>query len=239
MRNLIYSDGCVERLRLRGSLCQSSNSCVYVPRDVQRNRNERRYRWTLHATIIALCLMTCFAFAVSPSERQQLDNFKVSTLKGLTGVAVTVKIIRDDPATLSLLKEGDLSGEVEYALQKEGIEVRNPTPDVGLYVVLVKVAGGGPDKMELSIDVQSSLRQMVYLMRDSTIKTEAQTWPAVGQSRFGVVSIAIAKSMISRTVKEQAKEFAIDYKAANPKRSTTEETSTSSGQTAEKRIEQK
>jgi hypothetical protein len=174
--------------------------------------------------LITICmgLMSCLAFAVSPSERQQLDNFKVSTLKGLSGVAVTVRIVRDKDGTLPLIKESDIQGTVELALQNAGIEVTKPTPEVGLYVVIIKVAGGGPDTVNLAINVQSSLLQIVHLSRDSTIKTEAQTWPAPSQSRFGLVSIAMAKSMINRTVKEQVAEFADDYKAANPKHSTAE-----------------
>jgi hypothetical protein len=169
--------------------------------------------------VIALGLMTCLALAVSPYERQQLNNFKVSTLKGLPGVAVTVKVARDNPDTLSLLllKENQIQDEVAIALQSAGVEVLPPTPDVGLYIVQVKIAGGGPDAMDLAINVQSSLMQIVHLSRDTTIKTEAQTWPAAGQGRFGLVPVAMAKSMITRTVKEQAKEFAEDFKAANPK----------------------
>jgi hypothetical protein len=155
--------------------------------------------------------------AITPPERKQLADFKVSTLKGLSGVAVTVKIARDNDQTLSLLKESDLQYEVEFALQKEGIEILRPTPDVGLYVVIVKVAGGGPDNTNLAINIQSSVLQIVHLSRDSSIKTEAQTWPSPGQSRFGLISVAMGKSVIMRTVKDQAKEFAEDYFAANPK----------------------
>ena len=161
--------------------------------------------------------MTCLAFAVSPSEKHQLDNFNVSTLKGLSGVAVMVRIIRDNPITLELLKESDLQRDVELALHKGGVEILRPTPDVGLYVVIVKVSGGGPDALNLAVDVQASLRQIVYLQRDSTIKTEVQTWPAIGQGRFGLVSVAQAQAMITKTVKDQSKDFAEDYLAANPK----------------------
>lgn len=166
---------------------------------------------------ILLCLLIRYAAGTTPSERKQLADFKVSTLKGLPGVAVKVKIARDNDQTLSLLKESDLQYEVEFALQKEGIEILRPTADVGLYVVIVKVAGGGPDNTNLAINIQSSLLQTVHLSRDSSIKTEAQTWPASGQSRFGLLSVAMAKSVIMRTVKDQAKEFAEDYFAANPK----------------------
>jgi hypothetical protein len=158
--------------------------------------------------------------AITPPERKQLADFKVSTLKGLSGVAVKVKIARDNDLTLSLLKENELQQEVEFALQKEGVEILPPTPDVGLYIVIVKVAGGGPDNMNLAINIQSSVLQIVQLTRDSSIRTEAQTWPSPGQSRFGLISVAMGKSMIMRTVKDQAKEFAEDFRAANPKTAT-------------------
>lgn len=175
-------------------------------------------------SIIACCLVVLagMVLAVSPSERHQLENFKVSTLKGLSGVAVTVKVSRDRDETLSLLKESDLKRDVELALQTAGVEVLPATPDVGLYVVIVKVAGGGPDGANIAMNVQSTVLQVVHLARDSSIKTEAQTWPAASQSRFGLIDIGMAKSMITRTVKEQAKDFAADFKAANPKKSTAE-----------------
>jgi hypothetical protein len=170
---------------------------------------------------VTTCLVSLAgaAWAISPSEKQQLDNFKVSTLKGLRGVTVSVKIVRDKPETLSLLKESELQGEVEIALQNAGIEVLRPTPDVGLYVVIVNVAAAGQDSLNCAIYVQSSLLQIVQLSRDATIRTEAQTWPSVSQARFGVVSLAVTKSTIVRTVKDQVKDFAEDYKAANPKTS--------------------
>ena len=161
--------------------------------------------------------MAGIVLAVSLSERQQLDNFKVSTLKGLRGVAVKVIIVRDDTNTLPFLKEQNIQGEVELALQDAGLEIARPTPDAGLYVVLVKITTASADNLNIAMHVQSSLLQIVQLSRETTIKTEAQTWPSFGQYRFGVESVAIAKSTIEKAVKEQAKDFANDWKAANPK----------------------
>jgi hypothetical protein len=169
------------------------------------------------AVIACVVALSAAVWAISPSEKQQLDNFKVSTLKGLPGVAVTVKIARDKENTLSLVKETDLQREVEIAFKKAGVEVLPPTADVGLYVVLVKVASAGKDGMECAVHTQSSLLQIVSLSRDSSIKTEAQTWPAFSQARFGVVSTMAAPGMIKQGVKDQANNFAEDYFAANPK----------------------
>jgi hypothetical protein len=161
--------------------------------------------------------LTGIVLAISPSEKQQLDNFKVSTLKGLRGVAVKVVIVRDDASMLPLLKEQTLQGEVELALQNTGIEIARPTPEMGIYVVLVKVTTASDDRLNIAMHVQSSLLQIVNLSRDTTIKTEAQTWPSFEQSKFGIVSVAIAKSTIEKIVKEQVKNFVDDWKAANPK----------------------
>jgi hypothetical protein len=171
-----------------------------------------------------IIMLTAMAWAVSPSEQQQLRNFHVSTLKGLRGVSVSVKIIRDDPNTLSLLKETQLAGIAEMTLQKAGIEILPPSPEVGLYIVLVNITPTDREGTNFAMHVQSSLMQIVNLSRDATIRTEAQTWPSLGQSRFGVVSIAIAKSAVERAVKDQASFFAADFKAANPKPSTAENT---------------
>ena len=134
----------------------------------------------MRKTLIRYCCITVLlglagiVLAVSQSEKQQLDNFKVSTLKGLRGVAVKVIIVRDDPGTLAFLKESSLQQEVEFALQGAGLEVARPTPDVGLYVVLVKVTAASNDNLNFAMHVQSSLLQIVNLSRDTTIKTEAQ-----------------------------------------------------------------
>ena len=168
--------------------------------------------------LVTACLISGgLVWAISPFEKQQLDNFKVSTLKGLPGVAVAVKIARDDPNTLRLLKEQDLQRDVEFTLQTAGIEVLRPTPDVGLYIVIVNVAMTDKEGLICAMHVQSSLMQIVNLARDPSIKTEAKTWPSVSQARFGIVPLNMAKRMITQSVKDQAAEFVEDYKAANPK----------------------
>ncbi|MGD0078883.1 MAG: hypothetical protein ABSB91_09720, partial [Sedimentisphaerales bacterium] len=126
-------------------------------------------------------------------------------------------------------------------LQKAGIEILPPAPDVGLYVVLVNITPTDRNGANIAMHVQSSLLQIVNLVRDPAIKTEAQTWPSLGQVRFGIASIAIAKSAIERAVKDQAAAFASDFKAANPKTSTAEhakplaESRLSETETAEKK----
>ncbi len=169
------------------------------------------------SAISCIGLLTTVVLAISPFEKQQLENFKVSTLKDLPGVAVALKISRDDPNTLGLLKEQDLKRDVEFALQTAGIEILQPTPDVGLYVVIVRVAMTGKEGMACAIYVQSSLMQIVSLARDPSIRTEAKTWPAVSEATFGVVPLSMAKRVITQSVKDQAEEFVEDYKAANSK----------------------
>jgi hypothetical protein len=162
--------------------------------------------------------LTGIVLAVSPSEKQQLDNFKVSTLKGLRKVAVKVVIVRDDASMLPFLKEQALQGEVELALQNADIEITRPASEVGIYIVLVKITAASNDNLNIAMHVQSSLLQIVSLSRDTTIKTETMTWPSFGKSGFGVASVAIAKSTIEKIVKEQARDFTNDWRAANPKR---------------------
>lgn len=168
--------------------------------------------------LVTTCLISGgLVWAISPFEKQQLDNFKVSTLKGLPGVAVAAKIARDDPNTLRLLKEQDLQRDVEFTLQTAGIEVLQPTPDVGLYIVIVNVTMTDKEGLICAMHVQSSLMQIVNLARDPSIKTEAKTWPSVSQASFGVLPLNLAKRIITQAVKDQAKDFASDYLAANPK----------------------
>jgi hypothetical protein len=177
----------------------------------------------MRKTLVRCCCITVLlglagiVLAVSQSEKQQLDTFKVSTLKGLRSVSVKVIISRDWPNALPFLKEDKIQQEVEFILQRAGLEIARPTPDVGLYIVVVKVAAAANDNLHFAMHVQSSLLQIVNLSRDTTIKTEAQTWPSLVQGRFGVESVAVAKSAIEKAAKDQAKDFANDWKEANPK----------------------
>jgi hypothetical protein len=184
-----------------------------------KNERKQMKRFSALCLVVVYCIaiLSASVWAISPSEKQQLGNFKVSTLKGLRGVAVKIMIVRDGPETLPFLKEAGLQKDVEFALQSAGLEIASPTPEVGLYVVLVKVTAATNDNLNFAMHVQSSLLQIVNLSRDTTIKTEAQTWPSFGQGRFGVVSVAIAKTAIEKAVKEQAKDFTDDWKTANPK----------------------
>jgi len=169
--------------------------------------------------ILCAGLLTASVWGVSPWEKRQIDNFGVSSLKGLEAVAVDVKIARDRPETLSLLSRRRLLGEVEMALQGGGMKISRPMRGVGLYIVVVKAATPGRrDDLTCAIHVQSSLLQVVHLSRDTTIRTRSQTWPSVGHGRFGVVSLGLAKGLIERTVKDQVREFIADWKAANPRR---------------------
>ncbi len=177
----------------------------------------RRYVVLAGVAVGFVVVAAGLAIAITPSEKRQIDNFGVSTLKGLEAVSVTVKIVRDRPETLRLLTEQDLAGQVELALQDAGVRISPPTPAVGLYVVVVNVARAGPDGTICAINVQSALLQIAHLARDTTIRTEAQTWPAAGQSRFGLVNLAVAHRAIKQTVKDQTKDFAGDWRAANPK----------------------
>jgi len=161
--------------------------------------------------------ITGIVLAISPSEKQQVDNFKFSTLKDLRGVAIKVVIMRDDENMLPFLKEQTLQGIAEAVLQNAGIELAKPTADIGIYAVVVKVTAASEDHLNIALNVQSSLLQIVTLSRDTTIKSEVQTWPSFAQSRFGAVSVATAKSTIERAVKDQANDFVNDWKTANPK----------------------
>lgn len=176
----------------------------------------KRY-WLLGSIVIGcVVLLTAAVWAVSPWEKRQIDNFGASTLKGLEAVAVEVRVARDRPETLSLLKQEELQGEVEMALQRGGLKIRRPTPGVGLYIVVAKVATpGGREARTCAIHVQSSLLQVVHLSRDTTIRAESQTWPSVGHGRFGVVNYGMAKSLIRQTVKDHTQDFISDWKAAN------------------------
>ncbi len=174
-------------------------------------------RWFLSSiAIVCAGLLAASVWAVSPWEKRQIDNFEVSSLKGLEAVAVEVRIARDRPETLSLLSKQQLQGEVEMALQGGGIKISRPMRDVGLYIVIVKVARPGRrDDLTCAIHVQSSLLQVVHLSRDTTIRTQSQTWPSVGRARFGVVSLGLARGLIERTVKDHARDFIADWKNAN------------------------
>ena len=120
-------------------------------------------------------------------------------------MAVTVKIIRGNDETLKLLNEVVIQKDVEFILRDAGLKITAPTPEAGLYVVIVKVAATGRDNMYFAMHVQSSLSQIVQLTRDPNIKTEAQTWPAISQARFGVAPITSPKAQSKKPSKSRQK----------------------------------
>ena len=92
-------------------LFRAANTIVISTQDIRSKKAMSKL--PINHWLITACTRSVWpgwSWAISPSEKQQLDNFKVSTLKGLPGVAVSVKIVRDKPEHAFAVKGKRASG---------------------------------------------------------------------------------------------------------------------------------
>ena len=179
----------------------------------------KKYWLAASSVVCCAAFLSVIVSGISPSEKRQLENFGISTLRGLRAVMPQIMLVKDKEDKPGLLTKEQLQTQVELALRKAGIKIVSSLRglDDGLFIVLVKVAKAGGKTPFYAMHVQCGLYQAVELSRDPTIRTEAQTWPSFGKSRFGIVSSAAVKRAVKDTVAGQVSEFISDYLAANPK----------------------
>lgn len=181
--------------------------------------------------ILAVAIVSCAAFlsarllAISISEQSQIKDYGISTLSGLKGICVDVKLsvnVANEDAgkhRLPFLTKNDLQTQVEIALRKAGIKVLSSIggADDGFFVVAVGAMKESKDGPLYALTIQSVLIQRVTLLRNRKIETAAVTWPYIQTSTFGMTPSLMVERTIKDTVERQVNEFINDYLAANPK----------------------
>lgn len=188
-------------------------------------------KYLILATIVVCCsVFLCVrVLAISIPEQEQIKDYGISTLSGLRGICVNVKLsvniavnIANEDAgkhRLPFLTKNDLQTQVEIALRKAGIKVLSSYrgPDDGFFVVAVGAMKESKDGPLYALTVQSVLIQRVALLRNRKIETAVATWPYVQTSTFGMTPSFMVERTIKDIVARQVNEFINDYLAANPK----------------------
>lgn len=159
-----------------------------------------------------LWLVCGLTFAVTRTPAQT-----VPTLVGLRGVEVRVAIKWGDMPP-GVVSEASLQAEIELELRRVGIPVlsreeSSRTPERPVLVLdLVCVT----DSTGSSCAYMLALIQRVKLERDNTIAQQAMTWT----NDVGVVTVGRdgGGGFIREKVREQVRQFANDFLAANPRR---------------------
>ncbi len=182
--------------------------------------------WILPISVVCcVALLSASLLAISISEQEQIKDYGISTLSGLRGICVVVKLsvnIANEDAgkhRLPFLTKNDLQTQVEIELRKAGIKVLSSYrgPDDGFFVVAVGAMKESKDGPLYAFDIQSVLMQRVALLRNRKIETTAVTWPYNQTSTFGTTPSLMVERTIKDIVARQVDEFINDYLAANPK----------------------
>jgi len=183
--------------------------------------------WILAISVVCcVALLSASLLAISISEQSQIEDYGISTLSGLRGICVDIKLsvnVANEDAgkhKLPFLTKNDLQTQVEIAFRKAGIKVFSSyrEPDDGFFIVSVSAMKESKDSPLYALNIQSVLIQRIALLRNSKIETAAVTWPYIQTSMFGMTGSGIVERTIKDTVARQVNEFINDYLAANPKK---------------------
>ncbi len=182
--------------------------------------------WILAVLVVScVALLSVRLLAISFEEKSQLEDYGISTLKGLKAIKPVVIIMAPDKkANLASLTESDLQTQVELALRKTGVKVslkKNSQQDLSVALLRVSVLlndvviSSGAQLYSFVANVE--LTQLVQLTRDSEIYTAARTWPMYDFELPIIAGEAKIEQAIKDEVTRQVNEFCNDYLAANPR----------------------
>jgi len=167
-------------------------------------------------TRLSISIVLLLSFLIFYSKAYPADE--ADSLRGLRGVYVLIWDLPSEIEREGLLSKDQIRTDVELKLRTAGIRVlclNKPTmPENPVFFVYVNVhyAAIGDKRVGFAFDVHCSLRQVVYLERDSTIKNWATTWDrrasGIGSENF---------ERIRNEIKYQVDIFINDYVSVNPK----------------------
>lgn len=163
-------------------------------------------------------ITTLFVMALLSTMASAADQEEIKTLKGLSGVFVTVDNL--NPAAEAMgLSSNKIHGDVVLRLRQKGIrlfsvEQMRQTTGLPILKVLINVHKAADNLFVYAIDVY--LEQTVHLARSPALEAYAITWKT---GTLGIVSNDQLGDMRDQVV-DFIDEFASDYKQANPRQST-------------------
>ncbi len=137
------------------------------------------------------------------------QSSKIESLRGLRAISVVIEDLGPDEESLGLTKSR-LQTRVELRLRRSGITVlEDAIPFLYININVKKVPTG-----LYAVATEVSLKQQVYLVRDSSIEISGVTWNVASVGTVG--ENRLARSILDH-VGKYVDEFANDYLAANPR----------------------
>lgn len=166
----------------------------------------------------AASLVTIALSVASMSARGQLqDEFSVNTLKGLTGVTVTIEMSIDKADELNLFAS-DLQTDAELKLRLAGVPVHRILGISDGKLVVRVIAANEPRSRPpfYGGTIAVALQQTVALFRQSNPMEfpMADTWSTYVAL---VCSDNSLRNLVGETVKDKVDEFINAYLSVNPK----------------------
>lgn len=195
--------------------------------------------WVLAIGVVCcIVLLSIKVSGISIHEKTQIEVYGNSTLLGLkkvvAGCAVHSRTLDDTIESLlagtrvefdaaCYAMQTDRSNEMRKTLRKVGLEVlenSNLADEQTAYLqvdVVVRKIGKDPSIYAFSVHIQ--LTQLVQLVRNSKIQTNAETWPCSVElpNIIFVSGFDTLQKAIEKEVTVQVDTFVNDYLAANPK----------------------
>ena len=161
--------------------------------------------------VLFLLMMVC----VSDVYAQRLKH-DIESLRGLKGVHVVTEFIQPNLKEEGLERD-QIQTDIELKLQSAGIKVLTLEEwenESGWPYLYFNVTGLQDNKSGLyAINIRFSLRQIVYLERDSKVVIEAETW----YNEYLLLVEVIELVFIRDSIKDGVDKFIKDYLSVNPK----------------------
>lgn len=172
----------------------------------------------LTAASVGCCVffISLLAYGISREEQAQIKTYGRSTLEGLSGVCVKVRLSYREDLDENLIKEQALQKIAEMQLRKAGVMVLDSVQDANAGILLITIT---VDSLENSpyylVGTSVGFHQLVTLTRDSEILTFAATWPLMPSPRTYAYHHQTCKIKIPEIVSAHIQRFSADYLAAN------------------------
>lgn len=179
---------------------------------------------------VAICISLLVAlsvklFAVTWNEKERLEEYGVSTLRGLEGVRPVVLFWSPNKNKLGFHDTSnwrlEFQMESELALRRNGIKVL----DAGLPTLTIFIEANAIEttrKLDIyAFKVATYLEEEVQLVRDPKLLAKTPTWPHDSIIVVGRGVMMAGRNKVKPAIREQViqqmNEFCNDYLAANPK----------------------
>jgi len=187
--------------------------------------NAKKYAVLIAAVILSIAVFSASVTGISDGEKDQIEWFGASTLKGITSICPTVHLFKLQEMKDIFLTQEELQTQVELALRRAGVNVterdaigraRAEAATLAVIVSIQQIKYSDEEYLYLT-GVLVELQQDVSLARDPKIATNTRTWPLIAVPEPMIAERARLSELVKRRIEVDVNRFLNDYLAANPK----------------------